>query len=69
VGNLCGRLKLWNSKVVKGGGVTTLKLHPQSGNMKKVKELLLLMADLVSYPISAEDYLLMASYSSSSIAL
>jgi len=57
-------------KGVKGGGVTTLKYNPQSGNIEKVKELLLPDGGPCFISLSpAEDYLLMASYSSSSIAV
>jgi 6-phosphogluconolactonase len=57
-------------KGVKGGGVTTLKYNPQSGNIEKVKELLVPDGGPCFISLSpAEDYLLMASYSSSSIAV
>jgi 6-phosphogluconolactonase len=57
-------------KGAKGGGVTTLKYNPQSGNIEKVKELLVPDGGPCFISLSpAEDYLLMASYSSSSIAV
>jgi 6-phosphogluconolactonase len=55
---------------IKGGEVTTLKYNSQSGNIEKVKELLVPYGGPCFISLSpAEDYLLMASYSSSSIAV
>jgi 6-phosphogluconolactonase len=55
---------------VKGGGVTALRYLPESGGFEKVKELLVPDGGPCFISLSpGEDYLLMASYSSSSIAV
>ena len=55
---------------VKGGGVTALRYIPESGRIEKVKDLLVPDGGPCFISLSpGEDYLLMASYSSSSIAV
>lgn len=55
---------------VKGGGVTVLRYVPQTGGIKKVKDLMVPDGGPCFISLSPkEDYLLMASYSSSSIAV
>jgi 6-phosphogluconolactonase len=57
-------------KGVKGGGVTALKYDPQTGNTEKLKELMVPKGGPCYISLSPqEDYLLMASYSSASIAV
>ncbi|MGD0755088.1 MAG: lactonase family protein [Bacteroidales bacterium] len=55
---------------VKGGGVTALKYIPETGGVEKVKDLVVADGGPCFISLSpAEDYLLMANYSSSSIAV
>ena len=55
---------------VKGGGVTALKYNSETGGVEKVKDLVVPDGGPCFISLSpAEDYLLMASYSSSSIAV
>jgi 6-phosphogluconolactonase len=54
----------------KGGGVTALRYTPETGTIEKVKDLLVPDGGPCFISLSpGEDYLLMASYSSSSIAV
>ncbi len=54
----------------KGGGVTALKYTPETGGLEKVKDLVVPDGGPCFISLSPrEDYLLMASYSSSSIAV
>jgi 6-phosphogluconolactonase len=55
---------------VKGGGVTALKYNSETGGVEKVKDLVVPDGGPCFISLSpAEDYLLMASYSSSSVAV
>jgi len=55
---------------VKGGGVTTLKYNPENGSTQKVNELMVPKGGPCFITLSPnEDYLLLANYSSSSIAV
>jgi 6-phosphogluconolactonase len=55
---------------VKGGGVTVLKYSPETGNTEKIKELMVPKGGPCYISLSPqEDYLLLASYSSASIAV
>ena len=57
-------------KGVKGGGVTTLKYNPETGNTEKIKELMVPKGGPCYISLSPqEDYLFFASYSSASIAV
>ena len=55
---------------VKGGGLTALRYNPQTGGIEKIKDLLIPNGGPCFISLSPrEDYLLMANYSSSSIAV
>lgn len=55
---------------VKGGGVTVLKYNPETGNTEKIKELMVPEGGPCYISLSPqENYLLLASYSSASIAV
>jgi 6-phosphogluconolactonase len=54
----------------KGGGVTVLRYSPETGNTEKIKELMVPKGGPCYISLSPrEDYLLLASYSSASIAV
>jgi len=55
---------------VKGGGITTLKYNPETGSTDKVNELMVPKGGPCFITLSpGEDYLLLANYSSSSVAV